>query len=984
MSKKKEAPASGAKVTKPKYPTNDDFERVKAAALASIGQVLAYWLPDGKERGGEWHCKNPTRDDEHAGNFSVNLTTGKFFDFATGEGGADLIALVHYIEGTGHQSDALARLADFLGIDAIESNPDATGPTTQAPRPRKREAKPKAPEPRPIMPVPPEALASKPTAHPGHGKPSQVWEYRDENGGLLFEIHRYDLAGERKQFAPLTYWPEGWKWKGCPEPRPLYGRDRLAARPDAPVIFPEGEKAADAAGWLMPDHVAITTPNGAQSPAKCDFSPLRGRHVRIWRDHDEAGRQYEEKIAKLAMDAGAASVELLETDFLGFNPVTNEPLDFLPTGWDAADALADGWNPDNLAERLRWKPITPPEPPTPDPAPTGKTKAKAKPDPARPAGFELIPHGGPGRPGVYAVQTKTRTDPETGEKSESIERLWLSGPFTIDALARDSQQNEWARRVSFTDPDGHPHEVNIPNAALSGSGEALRSLLLAHGLPVSTINECRRKLMDYVLFSDPPARARITTKTGWHPSGGFVLPAGTIGPSGGERVIFESELEAPPFQVKGTLGEWQQGPARLAVGNHRLIFGLSAGLAAPLLHFSHDQGFVIHWRGKSTATSSTGKTTLLRLNISLQGAPDLLRYWRQTDNGLESTCESFNDCCLCLDELAQLDPKAAAATAYLIAHGEGKARAGRAGEARPIRRWRVIVQSSGEVSLEHHMADAEKRHRSGMEVRFIELSADAGAGLGMFETLHGYPDAAAFAKALTEAAAANHGAALPAWIRYLIEKRADLPGTIKASRAGFVGRALASVKEAAGTVCRVCDTFALIAVAGELATEAGITGWTPGLALAAAEKLFHEWIADRGGHGSTEEAALIEQVRGFLALHGEARYVDFGRAKREDDHMPKTSNRAGFLKKYRTGLVKDSDEDEPGGPDRCQFLTFPEVFRLEICKGFDYRDAEEILTRAGLLLRGKDGRATQNKSLPGFAVKKRVYVLTTDTAEGNS
>jgi ABC-type uncharacterized transport system permease subunit len=59
------------------------------------------------------------------------------------------------------------------------------------------------------------------------------------------------LIGERKQFIPLTFWADGWKAKAPPEPRPLYGLDRLAARPAAPVLLCEGEKASDAAGGLL-------------------------------------------------------------------------------------------------------------------------------------------------------------------------------------------------------------------------------------------------------------------------------------------------------------------------------------------------------------------------------------------------------------------------------------------------------------------------------------------------------------------------------------------------------------------------------------------------------------------------------------------------------------------------------------------------------------------------------------------------------------
>jgi len=101
-----------------------------------------------------------------------------------------------------------------------------------------------------IMPVPANAPA-KPDAHPGLGKPSCRWPYRYAAGRLLFEVWRFDPAGKRKIFLPLSLWRDAsgalrWLWKSVPAPRPLYGLDKLAANSDAPVVFCEGEKAADA------------------------------------------------------------------------------------------------------------------------------------------------------------------------------------------------------------------------------------------------------------------------------------------------------------------------------------------------------------------------------------------------------------------------------------------------------------------------------------------------------------------------------------------------------------------------------------------------------------------------------------------------------------------------------------------------------------------------------------------------------------------
>jgi DNA primase len=83
------------------------------------------------------------------------------------------------------------------------------------------------------------------------------------------------------------------------------------------------------------EYVTTTTLNGARSSHKTDFTPLAGRTVWLWPDTDEPGRKYAEAVAELASKAGAREVKLLHV-----------PGDH-PSGWDAANALAEGWQASN-------------------------------------------------------------------------------------------------------------------------------------------------------------------------------------------------------------------------------------------------------------------------------------------------------------------------------------------------------------------------------------------------------------------------------------------------------------------------------------------------------------------------------------------------------------------------------------------------------------------------------------------------------------
>ena len=74
-----------------------DFKRIAVAALGQADAIVRRWLPDGRRDGAEWVARNPRRDDRRLGSFKVNLTTGRWGDFATGESGGDLIALGAYL-----------------------------------------------------------------------------------------------------------------------------------------------------------------------------------------------------------------------------------------------------------------------------------------------------------------------------------------------------------------------------------------------------------------------------------------------------------------------------------------------------------------------------------------------------------------------------------------------------------------------------------------------------------------------------------------------------------------------------------------------------------------------------------------------------------------------------------------------------------------------------------------------------------------------
>lgn len=199
--------------------------------------------------------------------------------------------------------------------------------------------------------------------HPELGHPSVEFTYHDESGQPVLVAARFDQPDGDKTFR--LYDTRAGRWK-APESRPLYRLDEIAtADADRPVIMVEGEKCADALAGQ--GYLATTTANGAKAPLKTDLSPLCGRDVILWPDHDPAGLGYVESLAvTLHKEYGARPHTVPVSDETLSNITLHRESGSLtyPRGWDAADAVAEGWTPKEIDQLLALaEPYVEPEAP---------------------------------------------------------------------------------------------------------------------------------------------------------------------------------------------------------------------------------------------------------------------------------------------------------------------------------------------------------------------------------------------------------------------------------------------------------------------------------------------------------------------------------------------------------------------------------------------------------------------------------------------
>ena len=541
------------------------------------------------------------------------------------------------------------------------------------------------------------------------------------------------------------------------------------------------------------------------------------------------------------------------------------------------------------------------------------------------------------RPGVWYFGTDKDGDPT---------QAWVCSPLHVEAVTFDGQDNNFGRLLRFKSTVGRWREWAMPMDMLAGDGVIMRAELMAMGVEIDPSAKARSLLASYLQAKPPKRRMRCALQVGWC-GDSYVLPDTVIGPAA-SGVIFQSGERGHDEHTRGgTLAGWQSDIAARAVGNPLLLLALSASFTGPMLARCNGESGGIHFFGDS----STGKTTIIEAACATWGGANFRRSWRATANGMEGAAALFNDCLLALDEISECEPREVGAVVYMVGNGHGKQRASRTGNARSVTRWRVMVLSSGERTIGTAMAEGGYRAKAGQSVRLLDMPA--ARRFGAFDDLHGLPSGAAFADAIRRAAVAHHGHAGRAFLEKLTRDRRDFCELLER----FKALPAFSADGGEGQDKRTAGRFALLALAGEVATEYGMTGWPEGAAVEAAAEGFKAWRSTRG-RGNDERRQILDQVSGFIDRHGDSRFSNADGIA-SDDAM--RINRAGWWR------------DDEGG----RFYLFNADGLREALKGFDFRRALDTLQEADALPKADaSGKRAKLQRIAGRQV--RVYPIQYD------
>jgi len=779
----------------------------------------------------------------------------------------------------------------------------------------------------------------------GHGMPV-YWKVRAKNHHTGDKWIRVFSSGERgfKFGDPIftELYPVGQGKK------PLYALEHvLGVIEKQPIYIVEGEQKADFINSLG---LTATTCGGSGNTDKTDLKPLATHAIVIWADNDKAGTKFFNEIAQ-QLDGLGCDIRYIVLDGLNL-PEKGDVMDWVDLR--KQQGLATTASDITALITAQY------EPPSPsDNLPDGML---AEPMEWENGSFEIHDKG------VFYIEKL-----KNGEYRERF----ISSPILVTAKTRDNTSNNWGRLLQWQDDAFIHHNWAVPNELFQGDGTESRKALSNQGV-IITPDRRGRELFQIYLMSYPVDKfALCVDSVGWH-GHRYVLPTETYSnpATKHDEVIVYQRTDGLDnrFQFKGDLEAWKSGVSLLLESHSKLVFSVACAFAGQLLEPLNQQGGGFHING----TSSKGKSTAIYLACSVWGHPkEYYRTWRSTGNALEQTAFMHNDGFLVLDEIGEASAKDIGQTVYMLANGQGKARMARTAIAKAPQQWRVLFLSSGEKTFKEILNEIGQTAKLGQEIRLPEISLDT-CEHGVFDLVDFAPDASQQANMLYENSVNAYGVAGKAWLEYLTTDKGQLTETALKMYQQY--KAKLTPDNAQGHIARVASRFAIVAVAGELATQANITGWKKGRALEAVISVFKTWLNSFEMVGDFEDRQILQQVRAFFEANGNSRFdtliegnkrASFGNSDHADDANTDTKS---FREKtmYRVGYkVVNAQQRET-----LRYLFFKEQFKQELCSGFDPKKVAKVLKKHGWL-DCANGKTTKQERTPESKNPVWLYVFNT-------
>lgn len=783
-----------------------------------------------------------------------------------------------------------------------------------------------------------------------------VFTYTDEQGHPIYWKLRAKNLDTGKKFIRAFSTGEDGFTSGEPKDyhqvylsgkgkKPLYALGRIVcAIPDDVIYIVEGEQKAD---YLNSLGLYATTCGGSQNATTTYLEPLKGRNIVVWADNDKAGNQFLNDIAELLIQTDC-NVRHIHLDALEL-PHKGDVMDWVQIRHEKG--LHTTAEDIQALETVCYAPL-PDESQQPDHSKGGVIPQGHLAEPMQfdNGVFEILPTG------VWYTRK---------EKNGNERTTFVSSPIVVLAKTRDNSSNGWGRLLQWHDDLGILHTWAVSMELFQTDGADLRKALANQGVTIASTGHERTLFQTYLMSYPVDQFAICVDRVGWYDDQ-YVLPCEVIGHNQrGEIVVYQSNNSAiNKYSTQGTLQDWQQYIAKPIEQHSVLVTALCSAFTGQLLEPLEQQGKGLHIKGKS----STGKTTAIYMACTVWGNPDTYYHtWRNTSNAMEQTAQTHNDGVLILDEIGEMpNLKEIGNVIYMLVNGQGKGRMTKSITLREANRWRLVFLSSGEKTLNELMSEAGQKTKLGQEIRLINIDIDA-SRYGVFDQIDFAENGAKQSMILSDHAKRFYGAAGTAWLHYLTHDKTNRIAQIKALADDYTAKLVA--QQTQGHIVRVASFFALLAAAGEAATQAGITAWQQGTAFNAVEKVFHQWLGGFEQVGDYEDREILAHVKGFFALHGSSRFEHIEqniiRNSAGDDITPRIHNRMGYWKQEKDGK---------------KYLVYPELFKSEICKGYDHKRVAKVL-KSHQWIECDDKRLSKVVRLPNQGLERMTIFIDSEMAK---
>ncbi|MGQ7938498.1 DUF927 domain-containing protein [Paraburkholderia sp. D1E] len=584
------------------------------------------------------------------------------------------------------------------------------------------------------------------------------------------------------------------------------------------------------------------------------------------------------------------------------------------------------------------------------------------------------------RAGVYAHKREVKRGVPV------VASIRFLSPVEIIGRTRDAADTSWGRVLRLKKDTGEWKQIAVPMRMLAGDPVKLREMLLDNGAEVMRFES--KALESYMLTAANSKKLPLlycTDRVGWFEGqDAFVTPFEVIGAN---DVVFQDNRARLEYSQKGSLEEWKRTVPALAEGNPMLMMVMAIGLAGPLLREYNKDSVMYHLCGETTG----GKTTSALAMLSIWGPPDSQKLtFVATPNAIMAAAIERSDTAIVVDEANEENAEHVFGMAYNIANGSEKGRSDITGRLREMRTFRIAAVTTGEKTIQYLVECTGKEYAAGMSVRLIDVFVRG--EYGIFDDLHGELErhggdgkaaGAAFAKRLKDAASKCHGWAGPEFVRSMLADRPDLAALLKENVS------LLKVHARSAADLRTAESFAIVAVAGELGIRYGLFPWSSESMRDACITAFKRWMENRPKAGkSSDTHNAAQSLVDYIDRFGGSRFSDINGGDFGDGSDVRVIDRSGYWELVEGEVAGMEAEVDVVGlpPGKVGSMIANEVAGSGVKEAEPKRKVYYFNTAAWALVTGKYKQVIERMCAESGCIHerkggRRVWSLTINTSK---